>query len=94
MIAHGHVPPGYFWCEFFEGTHYSTDFKRVNNKWIKIYQEVCGSLQKTKLIEPLGIPASSKASTILVTFLATDCVSTTTKAILIEKINSHFIDVD
>ena len=34
MIAHGHVLPGYFWCEYFDGIHYSTDFKRVDDKWI------------------------------------------------------------
>lgn len=26
------VPPGYFWCELFEGNHYSVDLK-WNNKW-------------------------------------------------------------
>ena len=24
------VPPGYFWCEYFEGTHYSIDYKRAS----------------------------------------------------------------
>ena len=24
------VQPGYFWCEYFEGTHYSIDYKRTN----------------------------------------------------------------
>lgn len=29
--------PGYFWCEYFEGEHYSVDFKndRKNKKWIQ-----------------------------------------------------------
>lgn len=30
MNNHALIPPGYFWCEFFEGTHYSIDFKRTN----------------------------------------------------------------
>ena len=29
MQEHGHIPPGHFWCEFFEGPHYSIDFKRT-----------------------------------------------------------------
>jgi hypothetical protein len=28
------TPPGYFWCEFFEGNHYSVDFCRdTKSKW-------------------------------------------------------------
>jgi len=34
MIIHKHVPPGYFWCEYLEGSHYSIDYKRENGKWI------------------------------------------------------------
>ena len=30
IIHHGHIPPGYFWCEYFEGTHYSIDYKATN----------------------------------------------------------------
>ena len=26
MINLAHVPPGYFWCEYFEGAHYSIDY--------------------------------------------------------------------
>ena len=29
MKNHAAVPPGYFWCEAFEGTHYSVDFIRT-----------------------------------------------------------------
>lgn len=34
MIALKYVPPGYFWCEYLEGDHYSIDFKRVNDRWM------------------------------------------------------------
>lgn len=34
MIALKYVPPGYFWCEYFNGKHFSIDFKRVDNKWV------------------------------------------------------------
>ena len=34
MILHEHVPPGYFWCEYLEGQHYSIDYKRKNDHWI------------------------------------------------------------
>jgi len=34
MINLAHVPPGYFWCEYFDGPHYSIDYVVVNNKWI------------------------------------------------------------
>jgi len=33
MIYHKHIPPGYFWCEWLDGTHYSIDFVRDNSKW-------------------------------------------------------------
>ena len=33
LACHLHVPPGYFWCEWFDGSHYSIDYKRVNNRW-------------------------------------------------------------
>jgi hypothetical protein len=31
MACHKHIPPGYFWCEWFEGNHYSIDYKRSKN---------------------------------------------------------------
>ncbi len=27
ITRHGFIPPGYFWCEFFEGEHYSVDYE-------------------------------------------------------------------
>lgn len=30
------VPPGYFWCEWFEGVQYSVTFERVNNTWKQV----------------------------------------------------------
>ena len=30
MIYHKHIPPGYFWCEWFEGKHHSVDYKYGN----------------------------------------------------------------
>jgi hypothetical protein len=27
IVNHGCIPPGYFWCEYFKGTHYSIDYK-------------------------------------------------------------------
>jgi len=30
MIYHKHIPPGYFWCEWFDGNHYSIDYKWVD----------------------------------------------------------------
>lgn len=29
MENHALIPPGYFWCEFFEGDQYSVDYKRT-----------------------------------------------------------------
>jgi hypothetical protein len=34
MILHKFVPPGYFWCEYLNGDHYSIDYKRENNRWV------------------------------------------------------------
>ena len=34
MIRHEYVDPGHFWCEYLEGSHYSIDFKRKDNKWV------------------------------------------------------------
>jgi len=31
IINHSFIPPGYFWCEYFEGIHYSIDYKRTNS---------------------------------------------------------------
>ena len=31
IVNHGCVPPGYFWCEYFKGTHYSIDFKSTES---------------------------------------------------------------
>lgn len=30
------APPGYFWCEKFEGAHCSFDFERKDNKWVQV----------------------------------------------------------
>lgn len=27
------ISPGYMWCEYFEGPHYSVDYKRVHSEW-------------------------------------------------------------
>ena len=27
------VPPGYFWCEYFDGRHFSTTYYKEGNKW-------------------------------------------------------------
>jgi len=35
MSDHKHIPPGYFWCEWFEGAHYSIDYQRGKN-WIPL----------------------------------------------------------
>ena len=35
MADHKYIPPGYFWCEWFEGNHYSIDYKR-KTKWVPI----------------------------------------------------------
>lgn len=32
-----YIPPGYFWCEYFEGVHYSIDWKYCENKWSPIF---------------------------------------------------------
>lgn len=33
MINNGIVPPGYFWCEWVDGEHYSIDYERVDYSW-------------------------------------------------------------
>ena len=33
IIDHGIIPPGHFWCEYFDGSHYSIDYIRKNNQW-------------------------------------------------------------
>ena len=63
MSNHAHIPPGYFWCEWFNGEHYSIDYKRVNDKWIPL--NACQGFYKTednltkfdywRLIEPPAI---------------------------------------
>ena len=30
IVNHGYISPGHFWCEYFEGTHYSIDYKRTD----------------------------------------------------------------
>ena len=32
MHNHKHIPPGHFWCEWFDGDHYSIDYAWHNNK--------------------------------------------------------------
>ncbi len=27
------VPPGYFWCEYFEGRHFSTTYQKIDGEW-------------------------------------------------------------
>ena len=41
MIHHKHIPPGYFWCEWFSGKHHSVDFKKQNGRWVA-FNEVVG----------------------------------------------------
>jgi len=36
MANHLHIPPGYFWCEWFEGEHYSIDYKIDNGHWVPL----------------------------------------------------------
>lgn len=33
MSNHAIVPPGFFWCEAFHGTHYSTDYVNDGKRW-------------------------------------------------------------
>ena len=33
MIHHKYIPPGYFWCEWLDGTHYSIDFIKNGSRW-------------------------------------------------------------
>ena len=37
MIHHKHIPPGYFWCEWFDGNHQSVDFIKDNNQWVPFH---------------------------------------------------------
>jgi len=46
MANHHHIPPGYFWCEWFNGEHYSIDYKRVNNQWMPL--NACQGFHKTE----------------------------------------------
>jgi len=41
MIHHKHIPPGYFWCQWFSGKHHSVDFKKQNGRWVA-FNEVVG----------------------------------------------------
>ena len=41
MIHHKHIPPSYFWCEWFSGKHHSVDFKKQNGRWVA-FNEVVG----------------------------------------------------
>ena len=47
MANHKHIPPGYFWCEWLDGSHYSVDYKRVDNTWIPI--NACQGFHKTEV---------------------------------------------
>ena len=40
MIEHKFIPPGYFWCEWKDGAHFSIDYKKVNGKWVSFSQMV------------------------------------------------------
>ena len=46
MANHHHIPPGYFWCEWLTGEHYSIDYKRENNSWVPI--NACQGFHKTE----------------------------------------------
>ena len=48
MTHHKHVPPGYFWCEAFEGEHKSVDFENINGKWVP-FCTVIGESDKDNL---------------------------------------------
>lgn len=37
MQNHALIPPGYFWCEYFEGDHISIDFKRTKSPSSSIF---------------------------------------------------------
>ena len=40
LLLHEHVPPGYFWCEYFEGDHYSIDYRKEGSKWVPFHAMV------------------------------------------------------
>ena len=31
IVNHGCIPPGYFWCEYFKGIHYSIDYRSTTS---------------------------------------------------------------
>lgn len=52
IVNHGCIPPGYFWCEYFEGTHYSIDYKATNSpkgsrfKWESFHAMIGKNMEK------------------------------------------------
>ena len=54
LINHKHIPPGYFWCEWFDGKHQSVDFIKEGNEWVAFHAMIGKHESKdnlTKFIE-------------------------------------------
>lgn len=49
MANHAHIPPGYFWCEAFEGIHYSIDYQRTGAPLSSIFywEPICTMIGET-----------------------------------------------
>lgn len=61
MILHKFIPPGYFWCEYLMGNHFSIDYKRENGQWIPFsamigIHETEDNLVKFEVWEKVEIP--------------------------------------
>ena len=58
LLLHKHIPPGYFWCEYFEGDHYSVDCRKEDGKWVPFHAMVgfqednLVRFTKWKIVEP------------------------------------------
>ena len=51
MLEHKHVPPGYFWCEWLDGKHFSTDYIKVENKWEPFSQMIGEHIDEKNLVK-------------------------------------------
>jgi hypothetical protein len=55
MTDHKYIPPGYFWCEYLEGPHYSIDYHRIfkepfHEKWEPVSATVGSHINDDNLV--------------------------------------------
>ena len=88
------TPPGYFWCEYFDGHHYSVDFKRTSTTDWECDLVVRGiKVNEYKFVTWTKIKDYSKDQFTLPDFIKSTYINPAISYINVEYIDSKIIEI-